>query len=177
MLEPLLSQEPERREGESVREFLARRTGVAEAQRVMDELYELGATVVAVSDISGGIHSEAGLDVPDEARERVAVVNANLQESLSGVRVAQAYSREGRNEQDFRKVAGKPPAPPVQNDLIELYRTSVDEGGPRPKSAFYSLISSAIQARWHSPESVDPDSTPKESAEYLQDVLQGEALL
>jgi glutamate dehydrogenase (NAD(P)+) len=28
------------------------------------ELYELGATVVAVSDISGGIHSEAGLDVP-----------------------------------------------------------------------------------------------------------------
>ena len=42
-----------------------------------------------------------------EARERVAAVNANLQESLSGVRVAQAYSREGRNEQDFRKVAGK----------------------------------------------------------------------
>jgi glutamate dehydrogenase (NAD(P)+) len=28
------------------------------------ELYELGATVVAVSDISGGIHSETGLDVP-----------------------------------------------------------------------------------------------------------------
>src|SRR5258708_15316807 len=32
-----LPQEPERREGESVRDFLARRTGVAEAQRVMDE--------------------------------------------------------------------------------------------------------------------------------------------
>lgn len=62
-------------------------------------------------------------------------------------------------------------------DLIELYRTSVDEGGPRPKSAFYSLISSAIQARWHSPGSVDPDSTPKESADYLQDVLEGKALL
>lgn len=62
-------------------------------------------------------------------------------------------------------------------DLIELYRTSVDEGGPRPKSAFYSLISSAIQARWHSPGSVDPDSTPKESADYLRDVLEGKALL
>lgn len=62
-------------------------------------------------------------------------------------------------------------------DLIELYRTSVDEGGPRPKSAFYSLISSAIQARWHSPGSVDPDSTPKDSADYLQDVLEGKALL
>ena len=32
-----LPQEPERRPGETVREFLARRTGVAEAQRVMDE--------------------------------------------------------------------------------------------------------------------------------------------
>ena len=62
-------------------------------------------------------------------------------------------------------------------DLIELYRTSVDEGGPRPKSAFYALISSAIQARWHSPASVDPDSTPKDSADYLQDVLEGKALL
>ena len=62
-------------------------------------------------------------------------------------------------------------------DLIELYRTSVDQGGPRPKSAFYSLISSAIQSRWHSPASVDPDSTPKDSADYLQDVLEGKALL
>ena len=62
-------------------------------------------------------------------------------------------------------------------DLIELYRTSVDEGGPRPKSAFYALISSAIQAEWHSPNSVDPDSTPKDSADYLKDVLEGKALL
>jgi len=62
-------------------------------------------------------------------------------------------------------------------DLIELYRTSVDEGGPRPKSAFYSLISSAVQAEWHSPTSVDPDKTPEDSANYLKDVLEGKALL
>ncbi|MDQ4052332.1 MAG: extracellular solute-binding protein [Actinomycetota bacterium] len=62
-------------------------------------------------------------------------------------------------------------------DLIELYRTSVDEGGPRPKSEFYSVISSAVQARWHSPGSVDPDSTPEDSADYLQEVLEGKALL
>ncbi len=62
-------------------------------------------------------------------------------------------------------------------DLIELYRTSVDEGGPRPKSAFYALISSAVQDRWHSPNGVDPDSTPEESAKYLKDVLEGKALL
>ena len=62
-------------------------------------------------------------------------------------------------------------------DLVELWRTSVDEGGPRPKSAFYGLISSAIQARWHSPTSVDPDTTPKRSGDYLQAVLEGKALL
>ena len=38
----------------------------------------------------------------DQARERIAIVNANLQESLSGVRVAQAYVREARNEFEFR---------------------------------------------------------------------------
>jgi ATP-binding cassette subfamily B protein len=39
------------------------------------------------------------------ARDRIAVVNANLQESLSGVRVAQAYTREERNSSDFRDVS------------------------------------------------------------------------
>ena len=62
-------------------------------------------------------------------------------------------------------------------DLIELFRTSVDEGGLRPKSAFYAMISGAIQARWHSPTSVNPNSTPEDSAKYLKDVLEGKALL
>ena len=38
------------------------------------------------------------------ARDTIATVNANLQESLSGVRVAQAYTREGRNIAAFRDV-------------------------------------------------------------------------
>jgi ATP-binding cassette subfamily B protein len=39
------------------------------------------------------------------ARERIATVNANLQESVSGVRVAQAYGRQDRNITDFREVS------------------------------------------------------------------------
>ena len=62
-------------------------------------------------------------------------------------------------------------------DLLELYRTSVDEGGPRPKSPFYAQISSAVQSVWHSPTSVSPDSTPQESADFLSDVLAGRSLL
>jgi multiple sugar transport system substrate-binding protein len=62
-------------------------------------------------------------------------------------------------------------------ELLELFSQSVDEGGPRPKSAYYATISAAIQSVWHSPTQVDPASTPEESARFLKDVLEGKALL
>jgi ATP-binding cassette subfamily B protein len=43
----------------------------------------------------------------DTARDRIAAVNANLQESLSGVRVAQAFVRERENSSQFRQIAGE----------------------------------------------------------------------
>ena len=43
----------------------------------------------------------------ERARDRVAAVNADLQESLSGVRVTQAYTREGRNLGSFRRLAAQ----------------------------------------------------------------------
>jgi ATP-binding cassette subfamily B protein len=43
----------------------------------------------------------------DRARDRIAAVNADLQESLSGVRVAQAYVREGRNLRSFRRLGAQ----------------------------------------------------------------------
>jgi len=39
------------------------------------------------------------------ARERIAVVNANLQESLSGIKEAQAFSRQDRNSGHFRQLS------------------------------------------------------------------------
>ena len=42
-----------------------------------------------------------------KVRDKVAGVMANLQESLSGVRVAQAFTRERRNLEEFRAVAGE----------------------------------------------------------------------
>ncbi|MFI5428547.1 extracellular solute-binding protein [Aeromicrobium sp. UC242_57] len=62
-------------------------------------------------------------------------------------------------------------------DLLQLFSESVDTGGPRPQTAFYSQVSSAVQARWHSPTSVNPDSTPEQSADFLKAVLSGKALL
>ncbi len=39
------------------------------------------------------------------ARERIATVNANLQEGLSGVRVSQAFAQEGRSVREFESVS------------------------------------------------------------------------
>jgi ATP-binding cassette subfamily B protein len=41
----------------------------------------------------------------ETARERIAAVNANLQEGLSGVRVSQAFVREERNQEVFTEIA------------------------------------------------------------------------
>ncbi|GAB3080649.1 extracellular solute-binding protein [Nocardioides zeae] len=61
--------------------------------------------------------------------------------------------------------------------LLDLYRESIEAGGTRPKSAFYNQISGAVQSTWHPPASVDPEKTPRESADFIRDVLQGKALL
>jgi glutamate dehydrogenase (NAD(P)+) len=50
------------------------------------ELYELGATVVAVSDISGGIHSEEGLDIP--ALQAYAREHGSLEGCDAGRRIS-----------------------------------------------------------------------------------------
>jgi len=117
-------------------------------------------------DIGVGAYS----DSPDDAMEAAQCITSKKAQ----VELALSNGLMPSTNSAYDEVAASGDFP---EDLIELYRTSVDEGGPRPKSAFYSLISSAIQARWHSPESVDPNSTPKESADYLQDVLEGKALL
>jgi glutamate dehydrogenase (NAD(P)+) len=49
------------------------------------ELHGLGARVVAVSDVSGGIHAEAGLDIP--ALQEYARVNGSLEGCKAGRRI------------------------------------------------------------------------------------------
>jgi ATP-binding cassette subfamily B protein len=58
----------------------------------------LALATVAYRRLSGRAYARA--------RERIAAVNANMQESLSGVRESQAFRREDRNRRDFRELAG-----------------------------------------------------------------------
>jgi ATP-binding cassette subfamily B protein len=53
-----------------------------------------------------------------EVRDRIAAVNANLAESVSGMRVAQAFSREQRNIEGFRVVAGQHRSARIDSTLL-----------------------------------------------------------
>ena len=65
------------------------------------------ATVLPPLAIATWWYRRLSRDAYQRARESVATVNANLQESLSGVRVAQAYSRETKNISGFRSLNSK----------------------------------------------------------------------
>jgi multiple sugar transport system substrate-binding protein len=117
-------------------------------------------------DIGVGAYSEH----PDWALEAAECVTTS--EAQVDLAVNEGLMPSRASAYDAPELAEAYPA-----DLLELFQESVDSGGPRPKSAFYSKISAAIQSEWHSPTSVDPDSTPEESAAFLKDILQNKALL
>ncbi len=60
--------------------------------------------------------------------------------------------------------------------LLELFQQSLQDAAPRTLSPYWSDISGAIQSTWHPPSSVD-QQTPKQSATFIEDVLQGRRLL
>ncbi len=90
-------------------------TGVAQA--VVSALTLVGiATALLITDIGLAMYALAVLPILivatvifrrassqayTEARERVSVVNADMQENVSGLRVAQAYTREERSAETF----------------------------------------------------------------------------
>ncbi|MDQ3157377.1 MAG: extracellular solute-binding protein [Actinomycetota bacterium] len=117
-------------------------------------------------DIGVGAYSKH----PEFAQEAaICVTNREAQTALA-VNEGLMPSRQSVYDSDELKKA-------YPADLLALFSESVEKGGPRPKSAFYSQISSAVQSRWHSPTSVNPDSTPRSSAEFLKAILSGKALL
>jgi ATP-binding cassette subfamily B protein len=71
------------------------------------QLAALSLTVVIPLAYATAIYRRRSADAYGRARERIAVVNANMQESLSGVREVQAYGRQERNEHEFHRLAGR----------------------------------------------------------------------
>jgi len=69
--------------------------------------------------------------------------------------------------------------PEVQREfpMATLIRDSVNAAAPRPITPYYTDVSAAVQRRWHPPASVNPQTTPRRSAEFVRAVLRDEALL
>ncbi|GAC1599940.1 MAG: ABC transporter ATP-binding protein [Acidimicrobiales bacterium] len=82
-------------------------TGITVLLAVLDWRLALSAGVVLPALVTATVWFRRRSGSAYElARDRIGAVNANLQESLSGVRVAQAYGREDRNIASFQQVAG-----------------------------------------------------------------------
>ena len=83
-------------------------TGVMVFLVVLD--WRLGLTALAflpVLAVATVIFRRISSAAYTEARERVSAVNADLQENLAGVQVAQAFTQEGRNRDHFQSLAGR----------------------------------------------------------------------
>jgi ATP-binding cassette, subfamily B, bacterial len=80
--------------------------GIAAALLLLD--WRLGlATLMVVIPLAIGtvVFRRYSRRAYSESRERVAIVNADFQEGVAGVRVAQAFVREGRNDDRFARLS------------------------------------------------------------------------
>ena len=62
---------------------------------------------------------------------------------------------------------------PMADDI----RQSINDGAPRPKTPYYTDVSTATQRSFHPPASVDPARTPGRAARLIVDVLKDKVLL
>jgi len=97
--------------------------GVAVLLAILDWRLALAAALVLPALVGATLWFRRSSGVAYEvARDRIAAVNASLQENLSGVREAQAYTREDRNIASFQEVArGHYGARLLAQRLISLY--------------------------------------------------------
>ncbi|GAA4606445.1 multiple sugar transport system substrate-binding protein [Actinoplanes octamycinicus] len=61
--------------------------------------------------------------------------------------------------------------------MADIIRTSINDAGPRPITPYYNDVSTSVQLTWHPPGEVEAPATPKETATFMSDVLQGKRLL
>ena len=61
--------------------------------------------------------------------------------------------------------------------MADELRASLAEGAPRPRTPYYTDVSTAVQRSFHPPASVDPNRTPGRAAKLVVDVLKDKVLL
>lgn len=91
-----------------------------------------------------------------------------------------------QNQAEYFVSNGNPPASIVAFDdpavleafpMAPVIRDSLELAVPRPQTRYYNEVSSGLQETWHPISSVNPDTTPQVSTEFITAVLQGKRLL
>jgi len=119
----------------------------------------------------GGINIGIGAfsDHPELAKEAVACMTSEEQQIQYAVETANMPARESAYESAELNEQ-------FPQDLLELWRESIETAGPRPATPYWSTVVNAMLGGWHPAASVDPESTPAGSDEFVADVLSGDAL-
>lgn len=107
---------------------------------------------------------------PDLALEALECITSPENQAIYAVETANMPARQAAY--DDPALRDQFPA-----DLLDLWQESIDTGGPRPASPYWSTIVNATLSRWHPADSVDPDSTPAAAADFIERALQGKVLL
>jgi multiple sugar transport system substrate-binding protein len=109
-------------------------------------------------------------DEPEFAKEAVACITSEDNQIQYAIETGNMPAREAAyDDPELRKQ--------FPEDLLQLWLSSIDTAGPRPPSPYWGTIVNAVLSKWHPPSSVDPDSTPQESADFISKILDGDALL
>lgn len=94
--------------------------------------------------------------------------------------------RDARSQKEYMQTTGNPAAmeaiyddPDIQKQfpMYEALKEGLTDAGPRPVTPYYGDVTGVIQQSYHPPDTLNPDSTPTETAEFLESVLSNEQLL
>jgi trehalose/maltose transport system substrate-binding protein len=61
--------------------------------------------------------------------------------------------------------------------MADDLRASLAEGAPRPRTPYYTDVSTAVQRSFHPQAAVDPNRTPAKAGKLIVDVLKDKVLL
>jgi multiple sugar transport system substrate-binding protein len=159
--------------------------------------YVYGAAQEAVAD---GSLDQSVLDDIGWARYPQVTAGQDSQPPLGGINLAvSAFSRHARNaveavrcitsvqsQQEYMVGAKNPAARAAVYDdpevrkvfpMADLIRESINDSAPRPRTPYYTDVSSAVVRTFHPPAGVRPERTPAEAAKLIVDVLHDRVLL
>ncbi|MBG0564204.1 extracellular solute-binding protein [Actinoplanes aureus] len=91
-----------------------------------------------------------------------------------------------QSQKEFMISAGNPAAlasvfddPEIREmfPMADEIRTGMDNATPRPVSPYYGDVTGSIQAGFHPPDDLNPQTTPREANQLLEDVLSNRRLI